>query len=419
MEAPAPAPEERDWTSLHQDITRLITERLLEEDVTEYIAFRGVCTHWRSSTPSPRDPTLADRRFHPRGWVALCEGTGVRPVDDEAITFFHTSSGKVRRLRLRELRGQRIVGFTDGLILLLDTATAAVRVLHPFTRVVPQLIAVVICFPNMPVVICAEPSRKDWRIIHSLIQFTNTLTFNGRLYGVTRVKRQLVQVYPLNKRVVPVVAEVPKELGCPRSCRYYLVESMGAMLVAVLHKISSEKFNAFTLFKVDLSRHELTRVPSLGDRALFLSYDRCLSVSTMNQPSISNNCIHFAMPMARYPVTVHSLSDGSFESLSVPCLDDKPAVGDWTSVQPYTLADHLLTYCHHREWSRGIMFNELHSICSCWNKLSKKTTEQDSEVVVPRLRLTPEQLKKLEIPNLFTFMTSVATIRGNRSRIIE
>lgn len=96
-------------------------------------------THWRASTASPRDPSLADRRFHPRGWVALCEGTGVRPVDDEAITFFHSSSGKVRRVDLWELQGQRIVGFTDGLILMLDTSTSVVRVLHPFTRVMVRL----------------------------------------------------------------------------------------------------------------------------------------------------------------------------------------------------------------------------------------------------------------------------------------
>ncbi|OEL20093.1 hypothetical protein BAE44_0018886 [Dichanthelium oligosanthes] len=257
----AAAPEERDWTSLHPDITRLIAERLLDEDVIEYIVFRAVCTHWRSSTPSPRDPTLADRRFHPRGWVALCDGTGVRPVDDEAITFFHTSFGRVRRLHLWKLQGQRIVGFTDGLILLLDTGTAVVRVFHPFTRVLVQLpnlarffhlvlskqasfkmdtfvwlnaaacvaspssIAVVVWFPNMPIVICAEPSSKNWVILHSHIQFTNTLPFNGRLYGVTRAGRQLVQAYPLHKHVDPVVAELPKDLGHPRNCCYYLVES--------------------------------------------------------------------------------------------------------------------------------------------------------------------------------------------------
>ncbi|XP_062194526.1 uncharacterized protein LOC133897727 [Phragmites australis] len=447
------AAEERDWTSLHPDINKLIADRLLEEDVTEYIVFRAVCTHWRASAPSPRDTSLADRRFHPRGWVALCEGTGVRPVDDEAITFFHAASGKVRRVHLWELQGQRIVGFTDGLILLLDTGTAVVRVLHPFTRVIVQLphlagffhrvlskqasfkmdsfvwlnaavcvaspssIAVVVWFPNMPVVICAEPSMKHWVILHINIQFTNTLPFNGRLYGVTRVGRQLVQIYPQYKHVDPVVAEVPKELGLPQSCCYYLVESTGAMLLAVLHKVSGECSNAFALFKVDLCRQELTRVPSLGDRALFLSDDRCLSVSARDLPSISGNCIYFTLSNACKPIMVHSLNDGSFESLPMSCLEHDQSVLTQTSVQPFTLADHLITYCHHREWTRGLMFHEFYFIPNYWDKLRKRIAVQDSEVVVPRLRGTVDQLKRLEIPDLLRFALSLGTNRGKRLRL--
>lgn len=147
----------------------------------------------------------------------------------------------------------------------------------------------------MPVVISAKPSSKCWAILHC--QFTNTLPFNGRLYGVTAVGRQLVEVYPVDKHIDPVVAEVPKDLGHPRNCNYYLVESMGAILVAVLHKVSSESFNAFALLKVDPRRQELTRVPCLlGDRALFLSNDRCLSVSARDLPSISRNSIYFTTP---------------------------------------------------------------------------------------------------------------------------
>jgi hypothetical protein len=453
MEAPAPAPEERDWTSLHPDITRLIAERLLDEDVAEYIVFRAVCTHWRSSTPSPRDPTLADRRFHPRGWVALCEGTGVRPVDEEAITFFHTSTGRVRRLHLWELQGQRIVGFTDGLILLLDTCTAFLRVLHPFTRVVVQLpslsrffhlvlskqasfkmdtfvwlnaavcvaspssIAVVVWFPNMPVVICAEPSSEHWGILHSHIQFTNTLPFSGRLYGVTRAGRQLVQIYPLlRKHVNPVVAEVPKDLGHPQNCCYYLVESMGAMVVAVVHKISGGSSCAFTVFKVDLQSQELTRVPNLRDQALFLNNDRCLSISANNFPSISSNSIYIALPKAYKPV-VHSLNDGSFERLSKLCREhDRPDMIRMY-VRPFTLADHLLTYCHHREWTRGLMFHEFYFIPCFQEKLRRRFAAQDSEVVVPRLKLPDQELKRLEIPNLFKYMSAWAKITGNRSRL--
>ncbi|KAM0852717.1 hypothetical protein ACQ4PT_051577 [Festuca glaucescens] len=277
--APAEAP---DWTSLHPDITNLIAERLLAEDVTEYMRFRSVCSHWRTSTATPRDATLADRRFHPRGWVALRDGNGVRPVEDAAITFFHTATSRICRLSLPVFQGHRIVGITDGLLILLDTRAAVIRVVHPFTGVVvelpelatfvhcvfskqksvtmdsivwmnatvcvasPSSIAVVVWFPNMPVVICAQPGGKGWKIIHTRIQFSNTLPFNGGLYGVTRLGRQLVRVYPHDPVANLVVAQVPKELGHPERCIYFLVESMGAMLVAVLHRAAGHIDDSLT-----------------------------------------------------------------------------------------------------------------------------------------------------------------------------
>jgi len=65
------------------------------------------------------------------------------------------------------------------------------------------------------------------------------------------------------------------------------------------------------------------------------------------------------------------------------------------------------------------MFHEFYFIISCWDKLRKKIIEQDSEVVVPRLRGTPDQLKKLEVPNFLTIMTSLARIGGKRPRLTE
>ncbi|KAK3133793.1 hypothetical protein QOZ80_6AG0541120 [Eleusine coracana subsp. coracana] len=416
------APEERDWTSLHRDITKLIADRLLDEDVAEYIVFSAVCKHWRVSTPSPRDPMLADRRFHPRGWIALCDGTGVRAVDDEAITFFHSASGRVRRVQLQELRDQRILPNLAGFFHLVLSKQASFKMdsfiwLNAAVCIAsPSSIAVVVWFPNMPVVICAEPSSIKWTILHTNIQFTNVLPFNGQLYGVTRVGRQLVQVYPLHEHVDPVVAQVPKDLGHPKTCRYYLVESMGAMLVAVLHRRQGKRSGAFTIFKADLSSHTLiTGVPSLVDHALFLGDDRCLSVSAKDLQSISSNSVYFASPRAP-KISVHSLNDGLFECLST-CLDSsRTPVMSWAYVQPFTLADHLLTYCHHREWTRGVMFH-LFYMPSFSAELQKRFHAQDSQVVVPRLREPVDQLKRLEMPNLFPYMSALARITGNKSRL--
>ncbi|VAH78510.1 uncharacterized protein LOC119281413 [Triticum dicoccoides] len=128
------------WASLPTDIVGLITCRLLagdgDGDVVDYIAFRAVCSGWRACTPTARDPTLRDPRLRPRGWVALCDGDAVRLDDACEIVFFHTRTARRLRVLLPELRQHRIVGFTDGLLILVHKRTTEVRVLHPFTRVV-------------------------------------------------------------------------------------------------------------------------------------------------------------------------------------------------------------------------------------------------------------------------------------------
>lgn len=85
------------WASLPTDLIHLVTSRLLSGDVVDYISFRAVCSGWRSSTPEARDPTLRKSDLRPRGWVALCDGDGVRPDAACEITFFHTRTAK--RLR--------------------------------------------------------------------------------------------------------------------------------------------------------------------------------------------------------------------------------------------------------------------------------------------------------------------------------
>uniref|UniRef100_A0A0D9XDL1 KIB1-4 beta-propeller domain-containing protein n=1 Tax=Leersia perrieri TaxID=77586 RepID=A0A0D9XDL1_9ORYZ len=326
------------WASLPTDIARLVGGRVLAGDVVGYIAFRGVCSWWRACTPSPRDPTLLDRRLRPRAYVALCDGDGVRP-DANAnrqiiITFLHTRTARCLRVRLpEEARHHRIVGFTDGLIILLHKRTTAVRVLHPFTLVAVDLpslapifhqvvrnrnslldmnaavcasagavksIAVVVCFPYTPgVVLSSEPGHSGWEVIHRDMDLMNTLPFHGRLYGFRRFTRQIVQVYP-PKPINPVVAHVPDKFGDPVSCSYKLVDSFGHMLL-VVHYLSPRHIEAkelwqrcaFAIFEVDVnSSWKLRPVRSIGNLALFICKDRCLSVSAKDLPSISRNSVY-------------------------------------------------------------------------------------------------------------------------------
>ncbi|VAI18553.1 unnamed protein product [Triticum turgidum subsp. durum] len=369
------------WASLPWDIADLISLRLLAEDVTEYIRFRAVCSPWRSSTASPRDATLLDKRFSPRGWVALCDGDGVPVTAACKITFFHTSTGQRLAVRLPELHRQKIVGITDGLIITLDKDSSVVRVLHPFTRVIVELpplatifhteinnftsllsaavcradtsIAVVAWLTSAEMVICARQGHPSWVVIHRDIMLHNTLPFQGRLYGTIPASGQLVQLYPPNPRGA-VVAHVPRELVDIFRSSYFLVESGGRMLLAVQHHrmgydICAEmewwRYFTVTLFQVNVHGGDLIPVNSLGDEALFLGKDRCLSISTMNLPCISGNSV-YSYVSNKDPVVLHSLGSGSSEHTTMYTKVHYSNKMVRPSVRPFTLPDHLMTYCH-------------------------------------------------------------------------
>jgi hypothetical protein len=235
-----------DWSSLPLDIIGIIAERLLMEDVMDYMSFRAMCSHWRATTSSPCDPTLQETRFRLRGWVTLCDGDGIRPADACEITFLHTSTGRRLCVRLPELQNYRIVGFTDGLLILLNKATTALRVLHPFTRAFvdlpplapifldvvkpmesrawmeaavcwsPTSIAVVSWFPVVPVVICADPGKTRWSVIHLGLELWTAMPFQGMLFGIRKGTGEVVQLYPQFPQY-PVVARVPREFGWTKS----------------------------------------------------------------------------------------------------------------------------------------------------------------------------------------------------------
>ncbi|KAF7106818.1 hypothetical protein CFC21_107525 [Triticum aestivum] len=413
-------PEASGWASLPTDVVHLVTSRLLAGDVVDYIVFRAVCSGWRSCTSDARDPTLSRPDLWLRGWVALCDGDGVRPDDAGEIGFFHTRTARRLRVRLPELRRHRIIGLTQGLIILLNKRTAAVRVLHPFTRVVVDLlslvpvfhdavrnrnsvldmnaavcsasatsIAVVAWFPWTHVLIGAEAGRPTWEVLHRGLFLKSILPFQGRLYATVAMggSRKIMQLYPRSPH--PVLARVPNDFGDQGLCGYFLVESGGQVLLAVHHLTAqhcgAEPFqqHAYKLFALDIDRGELIPVNCLGGHALFLSRDRSLSVSARDLPSVNSNSIYFSLH--RDPVVVHSVRTGFSERLAVSCQihDGKDRIRP--SVRPFTIADHLLTYCHPHEWTKGLMFHEYHSIPESFEELRKNIKAKDSKLRIPRV----------------------------------
>uniref|UniRef100_A0ACD5Y231 Uncharacterized protein n=1 Tax=Avena sativa TaxID=4498 RepID=A0ACD5Y231_AVESA len=399
------------WASLPDDIVRLVADRvLIAGDVVDYINLRATCSDWRASTDSPL--LGGHQHLRPRGWAALCDGDAARPDDVHEVAFFKPATGRRLRLRLPELRGHRIVAFSAGLLVLLHKRYTTVRVLHPFTRAIlldlPSLApafrlvggtrdsllrmnaavftspaaatataaaidAVVAWFPGTPAVLFAKPGDTGWDAVLLDIELQSVLAFRGRLYATTKASTNILQVYPPTyNNTFPVDTPIPDALGDPSSCIYFLVQSHGRMLLAVRHYASTPTVHtAFKVFEVDLERRRLEPVRGIGGRALVLGTDRCLSVSARDLPSISGNSVYCS---SQYGVECFSLGGG-------------PAGLEWfaalRSVRPFTIVDHLITYCNHLQWARGLMFHEYQDIPDCLEELKRKIRKQDSQLHIP------------------------------------
>uniref|UniRef100_A0ACD5YFW5 Uncharacterized protein n=1 Tax=Avena sativa TaxID=4498 RepID=A0ACD5YFW5_AVESA len=420
---PAPSQEEASgWASLPADIAHLVGCRLLAEDVVDYLTFRAVCSHWRASTSSPdRDSALGKPYLRPRYWVALCDGDAA-PLDNACceITFFQTRTARCLRVRLPELRSHRVVGFTDGLVILLHKRKSTVRVVHPFTRAMVDLpplgpafhkavkdrgsllrmsafvcsspsapFSVVAHFPCHPVLLWTQPGRMVWNVIRHGMLFRGILPFQGMLFATVESTKQIAMVFPLLK-FSPAYA--PDSLANQNIWCQYLVELDGRMLLVVQHGTTEVDCCAFKIFEVDIRGQKLLSTCSLGDQALFLHTGRCLCVSTMNLPSICSNFVYFTMP--RSPVVMQSLSTGLSENLSAMCQIHDMKEKIRPSVRPFTIVDHLLTYCHHLEWARGLMFHEYHRIPESFKELHDKIQAQCSQAPLP------PPVATMERPNL-------------------
>ncbi|KAM0858122.1 hypothetical protein ACQ4PT_048027 [Festuca glaucescens] len=397
------------WASLPDDIVRLVADRvLIAGDVVDYISIRAACSDWRASTDSP---LLGGHRHHrSSGWAALCDGDAARPDDADEVAFFKPTTGRHLRVRLR-LRGSRIVAFSAGLLVLLHKRHTTVQVLHPFTRAVlldlPSLArafrvvggtrvsllrmnaavftspaataaasaidAIVAWFPGTRAVLFAKPGDAAWDAVVLDIELHSVLAFRGGLYATTKTSTNILQVYPPTyKNTFPVDTPIPDALGDPSSCLYFLVESEGRMLLAVRHYAATPTVHtAIKVFEVDLDRRRLKLVRGIGGRALVLGTDRCLSVSARDLPSISGNSVYSS---SQYGVECFSIGGG-------------PAGREWfaalRSVRPFTIVDHLITYCNHLEWARGLMFHEYQLIPDCLVELKTKIKKQDSQLHIP------------------------------------
>ncbi|XBI59733.1 hypothetical protein VPH35_040750 [Triticum aestivum] len=244
-------PNWRDWADRIAGPAGLIAERVLADDVADYLRFRAVC---RTSHDS------LDRRFHPRRWIMLAQTLGA--VRKQRRDFLNVSTGERIRVDLPELRYQYVVGATSdgGLIVLCDKHTYVIRLLNPLTRQLTTLPAAI----TQQYTGSNQRADKQWTRLHTGHIIT-TLPFAGRFYCLTETTLMVADTTASTNPQLAVAAE----LGDMGSVRYdqtvKLVDNDGELVL--VRRTPHDNNNTF---RVDVEAGiSLPMQQGIGGRALF------------------------------------------------------------------------------------------------------------------------------------------------------
>ncbi|XP_066324539.1 uncharacterized protein [Miscanthus floridulus] len=324
------------WASMNEDSLRLIAWRVLAGDLLDYVHFRAVCAHWRSSTVCPRGHGVTDPRFHPRRWMMLPEGHGLYPAHCKLhgyIRFFHLDTGRFARAKLPVFQDHCVLNSVDGLLVMHRDQDTAIRLLHPLTGDVVDLpplvtlmphifnqdlpgashpthrfvylrgvcasfsvsaagvVTVMLALHRMSSVAFATTLDQQWHISTWTLRCDRPLSFQGKLYMVRlsfipEENSDIFQVDPPQEdgdhvaglgSSLPepkLIATIPSDkLAKP----IFLVECNSQILVGGYTDRSLSHMVVHRL--ADLKLKKLIPLRSIGDKALFIN-DRCLSVSS-------------------------------------------------------------------------------------------------------------------------------------------
>ncbi|CAN6175909.1 unnamed protein product [Urochloa humidicola] len=316
----------RDWASFTSGPAGLIAERVLSNDVADYVRFRAVCTAWRACSADPRAQGAADRRFHPRRWIMLPSAFNV----DKRRRFLNVFTGQCIYVPIPDLRRYYFLGPTaEGLLVLCRKGTHVVNLLNPLTGQVTNLpCATTLLDPNhgygtMSIAMSyladseprasladdatvalisghgtlavAKPSDEHWRRLHLDDQIMTAFSFGGRLYCATRKNVLLVDTTVSKQPRLVVVARY--ELKCnyewyfPFHRMYPVLHADHGDLILV-HRYMANDTDKYTAYRVKLDTGSVVPTSGFGGQTLFICRDCSYSVPARVSSSISTDTIY-------------------------------------------------------------------------------------------------------------------------------
>uniref|UniRef100_A0ACD5XWY0 Uncharacterized protein n=1 Tax=Avena sativa TaxID=4498 RepID=A0ACD5XWY0_AVESA len=329
-------PKWMDWSDLGDGPAGLIAERLLANDVADYIRFRAVCCSWRQWSTDPRAHGILDRRFHPRKWIML------REISGHPRIFLNVSTGQcIQMPRLPELlRGHDVFGpTTEGLLVLLDRTSYIVRLLNPLTGQVTDLppattllrlmkypttdlrkafevsdagladnSTFAIHFLGIQMLAVAKLEDKCWTLVddNQGSSFLSAISFEGRFYCPTNRGVMVVETSENQPPRLVLAARLTKVFPLMLSTMH-LVDNDGELILVYRRiqlrdgegeQFSDTKNKCFIqnyTYRVDLKAMNTRPVLGLGGRAMFIGLRTTLSVSTSVFPSVKSDSIYVGL----------------------------------------------------------------------------------------------------------------------------
>uniref|UniRef100_A0A0A9CIH3 KIB1-4 beta-propeller domain-containing protein n=1 Tax=Arundo donax TaxID=35708 RepID=A0A0A9CIH3_ARUDO len=391
------------WASMDEDLLRLIAWRVLAGDLLDYVRFRAVCPHWRSSTMCPRGSGVVDPRFHPRRWMMLPEGHGLYPAHGKLrgyIRFFNLDSGKFVRVKLPIFKDHCVLDSVDGILVMCRDKDTTIRLFHPFTGDVADLpplatlarhvnpdlpggshpvhkfhylggvcasfsvsvtgvITAMLALHRMSCVAFATSSDRQWNLSTWTLDYRPPLSFQGKLYMVrmnftSGQNTDIFQVDPPQEERVSsgsslpspkLIATIPADkLTHP----IYLAECQSQILVVGYTDGSYSRMAVYRLS--DLLLEKFVAVRSIGDKALFIN-ERSIYVSAnKGLPTVVGGTI--VHPRQKNgSLTQYHISSDTWSRPMDGCIRTGPVFG------PCCLIYYIYTCCRREYWNKGQLYN--------------------------------------------------------------
>ncbi|KAF7046682.1 hypothetical protein CFC21_055696 [Triticum aestivum] len=398
------------WASMNEELVRLIAWRVLAGDLLDYVRFRAVCRHWRSTTVCPRGCGVIDPRFHPRRWMMFPEGHGLHPSHTrprDYIRFLNLDTGRFVRAKLPVFKDHCVLDSVDGLLVMHRDEDTAIRILHPFTGDVVDLprlatlaphidlglpgaflpaqscyylrgvcasvsvsaagaVAVLLALHRMGRVAFATSRDQQWHMSTWTFSYITPLSFQGKLYMARmsfdpKEDSDIFQVDPpppppppQDHHHVDVTLPPPKLIATIPTDKLtrpiHLVECDSQTLVTGYTDRSWSHMIIHRLADLITLENPIP-VTSIGDKALFLNNVRSMSVSSNGAlPTVVGNTIVQAS-LANGSLTEYNLSTDAWSRPMDGCILRGPVFG------PCCLIYHIYTCCIREYWNKGQLCN--------------------------------------------------------------